>query len=244
MSVRMLARLPVLLLIVLFVVGTSAQVRAHEITAPRILVTGQGSDAIAPDMAVVNLTVTRQAKTARAALDANSAAMSKVIAAMESLGIARRDLQTANFSIQPDYSRPSRQGNGAMEAPRIVGYTVRNGLTVRVRDMAAVGVVLDKAVSLGVNEGGNIQFTNADASEAISRARVRAVENAQQKARTLAAAAGVTLGPVQEISEQSYEPSPLRMGRAEMAMAADSVPVVGGENTYRVSVNITFGIAP
>lgn len=215
---------------------------SHEKASHRISVSGQGTDAIAPDMAVLNLTVTREAKTARAALDANSRAMSKVIAAMEALEIARRDLQTANFSIAPKYTRPARSSNGSAQAPQIVGYTVRNGLTVRVRDMDNVGVVLDQAVTLGVNEGGNIQFTNADASEAITRARIRAVENAKRKAQTLAKAAGVKLGEVQEISEHSYEPAPMRMGRAEMAMAADSVPVVGGENSYRVMVNITYGI--
>lgn len=243
MTKRMLSGVSNFLLL-LILLGVTGIASAHESVAPRISVTGQGSDAIAPDMAVLTMTVTREAKTARAALDANSAAMAKVIAQMESLDIARRDLQTANFSISPNYSRPVRNSNGSSEAPRIVGYTVRNGLTVRVRDMAKVGVVLDRAVSLGVNEGGNIHFTNADASEAVSRARVRAVENAQEKARTLARAAGVKLGAVQEISEHSYEAAPMRMARAEMAMAAaDSVPVAGGENTYRVTVNITYNIA-
>lgn len=229
--------------LLLFSLGLSAPGAAHENAEPKISVTGQGSDAIAPDMAVLSLTVTRQAKTARAALDANSNAMSKVIAAMEAQGIARRDLQTANFSIQPNYSRPPRNSNGTAQAPQIVGYTVRNGLTVRVRDMTKVGVILDKAVTLGVNEGGNIQFTNADASEAINRARVRAVENAKRKAETLAKAAGVKLGKVHDISEHSYEPAPMRMGRLEMAMdSAASVPVAGGENSYRVNVNISYQI--
>lgn len=234
-------RLPSFLLLVC--IGLAAPAAAHDTATPRISVSGQGTDAIAPDMAIVNLTVTREAKTARAALDANSQAMSKVIAAMEGLAIARRDLQTASFSISPNYTRPARTSNGSAQAPRIVGYTVRNGLTVRVRDMDKVGVVLDKAVTLGVNEGGNIQFTNADASEAITRARIRAVEHARRKAQTLATAAGVSLGAIQEIGEHSYEPAPMRMGRAEMAMASsDAVPVVGGENSYRVTVNITYSI--
>ena len=105
---------------------------ASEDPAPRILVLGEGSVDIAPDMAVLNLSVMREAATAREALTANSAAMVKVLDAMTALGIEKRDLQTANFSIQPRYTNPPRQGIGAGDARKLVGYTVRNGLTVRV----------------------------------------------------------------------------------------------------------------
>ena len=44
-------------------------------SSERIVVVGQGSVDLVPDMAVLALTVTREAKTARAALDANSSAM-------------------------------------------------------------------------------------------------------------------------------------------------------------------------
>ena len=212
---------------------------------PRILVTGEGSVDLAPDMAVLTLTVTRQAETARAALDANSSAMRDVQTAMKTKGIEARDLQTSGFSIQPNYFYPPQQPSGKREPPKIVGYTVRNSLTVRVRDISAVGGILDKSVSLGVNEGGNIMFTNEDPSEAISKARVKAMQHAIKKAKTLAGAAGVKSGQILEISEQSYSPRPMPMARAEMAMmgrSADSVPVAAGENTYKVTVNVSFAI--
>lgn len=211
---------------------------------PRILVTGEGSVDLAPDMAILSLTVTRQAETARAALDANSLAMQDVQAAMTNAGIEARDLQTSDFSIQPNYFYPPQQPSGSREPPKIVGYTVRNSLIVRVRDIGAVGVILDKSVSLGVNEGGNITLTNADPSGAITSARVKAMQHAIDKASTLAGAAGVKTGRILEISEQSFSPRPIPMARAEMAlgMSADSMPVAAGENTYSVSVNVTFAI--
>lgn len=211
---------------------------------PRILVTGQGSIDLAPDMAVLGLTVTREAVTARKALDANSAAMKKVLAALKAEGIAERDLQTANFSIQPRYVYPQPTASGERKPRRIVGYTVRNSLTVRIRDIDNVGAILDKSVGLGVNEGGNIMFTNDDPSSAIGKARTLAVEDAVSKAKTLTKAAGVKTGRILEISEQSFPSHPMPIARAEMAMArsADSVPMATGENTYRVNVNITFEI--
>lgn len=211
---------------------------------PRITVSGEGSVSLPPDMAVLVLTVTREAPTARQALDANTKAMKEVLAAMRAEGIADKDLQTANFSIQPKYTYPPRISSNKSEAPRIVGYTVRNSLSVRVRKISAVGAILDRAVTLGVNEGGNILFTNDDPSDAITQARVEAMQEAMAKARTLAGAAGVEVGRVLEISEHSQRPRPMPMARAEMAMAAsaDAVPVATGENTYKVTVNLSVAI--
>jgi uncharacterized protein YggE len=213
-------------------------------TVSRILVTGQGSIDIAADMAVLTLTVTRDEETARAALDANSAAMSDVLSAMKSEGIKERDLQTSDFSIQPRYFYPPNKPATNHQPPRIVGYTVRNSLTVRIRDISALGEILDTSVTLGVNEGGNIVFTNDDPSAAITQARVKAVKDAMAKAKTLAGAAGVKVGKLLEISEQTHNPRPMPMVRAErsMAMSADSVPVATGENTYKVTVSMSFAI--
>ena len=93
-----------LLIVTLFALILSTVSAAdNDESTPRILVSGEGSTDLAPDMAVLSLTVTRQAETARAALDANSSAMSDVQTAMTSAGIEPRDLQTSGFSIQPNY---------------------------------------------------------------------------------------------------------------------------------------------
>jgi uncharacterized protein YggE len=222
--------------------GTSC--RAGEEQVPRILVTGEGSVELAPDMAVLTLTVTREAATAAAALEANSSAMGEVLAAMKAEGIEDRDLQTADFSIRPKYVYPPSRSKGEAEAPRIVGYTVRNSLSVRVRDIGRVGAILDRSITLGVNEGGNIAFGNDDPSAALGQARTEAMHAAMAKAETLARAAGARVGRILEISEQSFNPRPRPMARAEMAMArsAEAVPVATGQNAYKVTVNVAFAI--
>jgi uncharacterized protein len=233
------------LLIACLLLGLSAPgLTASDQPKPSIRVTGEGVTDIAPDMAILELSVLREAPTARAALDANSAAMEKVMAAMRAEGIEARDLQTANFSIQPKYHYPPAKPGSHRPPPELVGYTVRNSLNVRVRDIANVGAILDKSVTLGVNEGGNIRFTNADPSAAIEQARIKAVAAAVAKVNTLASAAGVKPGEFLEISEQSYTPQPMQMARAERMMAsdADAVPIATGENSYRVRVSIAVEI--
>lgn len=228
----------------LFALTVGVSCLADDDQVPRILVMGEGSVELAPDMAILTLTVTREAETATAALDANSSAMNEVLAAMQAEDIEARDLQTSGFSVQPRYVYPKSRASGEAEPPRIVSYTVRNSLTVRVRDITRVGVILDKSISLGVNEGGNLVFGNDDPSTALTQARVMAMKDAVAKADTLAEAAGVKAGRILEISEQSFNPRPKPMARAEMAMmrSADAVPVAAGESTYRVTVSATFAI--
>lgn len=220
---------------------------AHEEKVERsiISVSGTAKANVAPDLAILNLGVLRHAKTARQALDANNTAMKEVLASMKEAGIAERDLQTSNFSIGPryDYHRPKK--GEIQKPPRIVGYNVSNNLTVRVRDLSKVGEILDRSVTLGVNSGGNIHFTNDDPKAAISIARAKAMKNAIEKASVLTQAANVDLGAIISIDEHSSRPQPIRMARNKMmaeAMVADAAPIAAGENTYSVSVNVRWEI--
>lgn len=227
--------------------SASAPAFADEAKTPEpgvISVSGEGVAAVAPDMAVISLTVLREAETAREALDANNAAMADVLAAMKAEGIAERDLQTGAFSVQPRWVYPVNK-DGQNEEPRITGYTVNNTLTVRIRDLSRLGAILDSSVSLGVNQGGDIVFTNDDQDKIREAARLDAVTKARAKAEAMTAALGVSLGRITQISENSYAAPPMPIARAEMAMmakAADQVPVASGENEYRVTVSVTWEI--
>lgn len=210
-----------------------------QVAVPRIVVTGEGEATARPDMAVLTLAVMREADTAREAMTGVNEDMAKVIAAMKEAGIEARDLQTSGLQINPRYHYPSSSGGEGR--PRIDGYQVTNTLTVRVRDIEKVGEVIDRSVTLGVNQGGGIRFTNDDPEPILTEARKRAVENAAAKARTLAEAAGVALGPVLEISEQSFTPPPMPyMARAAAQDMAEKAPIEAGENAYRVSVTVTY----
>ena len=209
--------------------------------APRIVVGATGEVAVVPDMATLRLTVLRDGETARTALDAANEAARAVIAALKAQGIAERDLQTSGLMVQPQYAYPQPTERPA--APRITGYQVTNTITARLRDLTKVGAVIDEAVTLGVNQGGDIVFGNADPRPALAEARKRAVQEARAKAEVLAAAAGVALGDVREISETAGIAQPMPIDAKVLRMeAADTVPVEAGENTYRVDVQVIWDI--
>ncbi|MFD1747052.1 SIMPL domain-containing protein [Rhizobium helianthi] len=207
-------------------------------------VSGEGIATVAPDMAVVSLSVTRVADTAAEALTQNNEAMRGVLDALKADGVAERDVQTGEFSIFPRYSDPQTSQKDGNPQPQIDGYQVTNSITVRVRDLTKLGGLIDKSVKLGVNQGGQITFTNHDPKAALQDARRKAVADAMEKAKTLAEAAGVALGPVLTIEENNLRPQPVPMMRMAMAKEADSVPLAGGENNYTVVVNMRFDIKP
>jgi hypothetical protein len=213
-------------------------IAADSLPPPRIIVSGEGQSTVAPDLALLTLSVMREAKTARAALDANNDAMAAVIAAMKSAGIKDRDLQTAGIQINPRYNYTNKP-DGSQEA-ELVAYQVTNTLSVRIRDIDKTGEILDKAVSLGVNQGGGISFSNDDPKAAVTEARKKAVADAMAKAKTLAGAAGVSIGQVLEITEQNIAPAPMPINAKAFDAAGAAVPVQAGENAYAVQVTVTF----
>ncbi|NDV85415.1 DUF541 domain-containing protein [Aurantimonas aggregata] len=212
-------------------------------TPPTITVTGTGEASARPDQALATFTVLRTAETARAALDQANEAMREVSGGMRELGAEDRDLQTSGFSINPQYRYDNTEGS--QQPPTIVGYEVRNTLTVRVRDLARLGEILDQAVTLGVNQGGEIRFDLAEPGPVEDAALKDAVADATATARLIAEAAGVTLGTVRQIHENvGMAPPPMPFATMKMRAngAAESVPVEAGENSFNASVSMVFAI--
>jgi uncharacterized protein YggE len=203
-----------------------------------ITVSGDAEVAGKPDQARLSAGVVTQAETAAAALNANSAAMNRVFAALRMAGIPENRMQTSNFSVQPQYPpfRPENQ-----EPQRIIGYQVSNNVTVTVDDLTKVGPTLDALVRSGANQLGGIQFTIADPKPLAERARTLAVADGASKARTLAMAAGVTLGPLVSMQETMVG-RPIPVFAMARAVAAEATPIAEGEERVSVTVQMVYAI--
>ncbi len=204
----------------------------------RIVVTGDGSVWVSPDYAQIKGGVTTHGKTAKEATDANSKLMATVTAALRSAGIEQKDMQTAQFSVQPVYAPPQPNAE-----PKLTGFSVSNRLGVTIRQIADVGDILDRLIAAGATDVGNVEFMHSDASKALDQARAAAIADAQRKAEIYARAAGVNLGRIVSISEASgyAPPGPMMAMRAAGAMAA--VPISSGEDTLHVRIVVGFDIA-
>lgn len=218
--------------------ATALPLRAQDI-APRLTVTGTGEVGAAPDLARFDAGATAEAATAAAALAATSAAMTDIRAVLDGAGIAPADIRTTALSLSPVWSNSYGSGSGK---PRITGFQARNQVTVTLRDLAALGPLLDDLATAGANQLGTIRFDLSDEAAALDAARVAAVADARRKAALYAGAAGVTLGPLIRLAEGT--PRIDRPMMAEMALAADSrgVPVSEGTLTLRADVTLVYAI--
>jgi hypothetical protein len=226
----------------------AAAIASPAFAAGSMQMTGHGEVTAAPDTADVSSGVTTQATTARDALDANTAAMTQLVATLKAAGVDAKDIQTSNFSVSPVYVYPSQQdSNGQQQPPKIVGYSVSNQVTVHVRDLKALGSILDQSVSVGANTIGGIAFSVDDPSALFAEARKAAFADAKAKADLYAQAAGVELGPISQINEQQGNSSPIQPVAFKVAaLAADRapVPVEAGQLTYSIDVNVNWDLAP
>jgi hypothetical protein len=205
--------------------GLAAQLRAEGIT-----VTGAGVATAAPDRAEISFGVISQGRTASQALSANDAAMQRVVAALRAAGIAAADLQTQAFSVSP---RNSEEGE------EILGYTAQNTVAATLRELGRAGAVIDAAVAAGANQVYGPSLSRSNARELYQNALRSAVSDAHAKAEVLASAAGVSLGPVVGVAEQSDVPVSDQGGR-EAAPAA--VQIEPGTQQIRATLVVTFAV--
>jgi uncharacterized protein YggE len=207
-------------------------------TASRTLtMSGRGEVRAAPDMVMLLSGVTSQAPNAAEAVSANNAQMQSVFAALKKLGVADKDMQTANFNVSPEMT------GGANNQPvRITGYRVNNEVRVTLNDVGKLGAALDALVAAGANQMNGIEFSVKNDAPLLAEARGDAVADARTKAEAYAKAAGVSLGPILSVSENDNEgPRPI-FRAAPMALAAKAVPVAAGEESVSASVSIVWEI--
>ncbi|WP_313434284.1 SIMPL domain-containing protein [Novosphingobium sp.] len=213
-----------------------------------LTVNAQGSSTRTPDMAGFSAGVTTQGATASEALNANSTRMTQVIASLKRAGVADKDIQTSNLSVNPVYAQPKRQPDGSfVDGPReIVGYEASNNVSVRQRKLDDMGKVIDALVKAGANQVNGPNFSLSQPDAALNEARVAAIKDARARADLYAGAAGMRVTRVVSITESGgYAPAPV-MFRAKAAM--DSLgaapPVAAGELETNVNVTVQFELAP
>ena len=128
-----------------------------------------------PDIAVMTTGVQTEGKTAAEAIAENARQMASVFRAVEAAGIAKKDMQTSNFSLQPRYDYSNRGS-----PPRLTGYMATNQLSVTVRELDDLGETMDALVSAGSNQFNGLRFALDDPSDAKDDARVLAMKKARE----------------------------------------------------------------
>jgi len=207
--------------------------------AEGISVSGSGSAFGAPDVAVFQLGVSVLKPSVKEARQQAASAMQDVVDSMKDNGIEEKDIQTTRFSVYAEYDyRDSEQ--------KLRGFRVTNIVTAKLRDIDKTGDVLDDVIEAGGDlvEVQSVNFTIDDPDDLREEARREAVDDARQKAETLAELAGVKMGKPLSISESGGPAPTLYRGEAEMAEAAPAAPtpIEVGEMEVVIDVQIVYAI--
>jgi len=203
-----------------------------------ISVSGVGTVSTSPDIGWFTATVVTQAGTAAEAEQLNNNAMSRVISALKNAGIGDKDIQTVDYRLEPIYQEAKEPG----QMPVLVGYSVRNSIRVTVNDLPSVGKMIDLAISNGSNDVSGVYFglSKAKEQQAQTQALDLAVNDANNKAKTIADSMGVKLvGPISV--SLGYYYAPVRVDLKEAA--AQPVPIQPGQLEYTVNVQIAYAFS-
>ncbi len=230
--------IPVLAVTALATPAAAAEVQIQA-QAPVVELTVSDTVRAKPDIAQVSAGVTTRAHSAQEAMRQNAAQMQKVVDRLKALGIADKDIQTANFNLNAQFNYPNGGGS-----PVFTGYQVSNQVTVKLRRIDKTGEVLDALVAAGANNINGPSFMIDDPTAMQQAARTQAYQHGQAMAQAYARMAGYTGVRLLEVSENVQVGGPPPPAPPQpVAFSAErgpSTPIVPGEVGTTVTLTVKY----
>lgn len=208
-------------------------------TLRQITVEAEGRVMAAPDVAVVSFGFSASAPSAAEAQEKNTQVMNALIEKLAALGIDKKDIQTASYSLAPKYKYTEKEG------PVPDGFEASQSVTVKIRDLSKGGKVLALVGEAGANIVSGLNFAIDDVEVYRARARLLALARARQKAKELARALGVRFVGIVGYYESPDGATPFYGlgGPAALERAAAPAPIIEpGSNEISVRVSVTYEI--
>lgn len=201
--------------------------------ANTVYVSAEGKYESAPDTAVVQFVISAQEDMAKDAYSRASQEAEQLRQILRSNGVDPKMAEIGFFSLQPvyDYRTPKR---------KITGYRVTTSVSLKLKDFAKVGSIVGSVGDQEWAENVSLNYTLDD----IDAAKLRAVDDAFQRARAEAAAVaragGRALAELSYASVDTYEQvrvlaAPVPM-RAQAAGARAEVTPTGEFSPQKVTV--------
>ncbi len=204
-----------------------------------IWVSGQGKVTVTPDIAGLSLGTSAQATSVADAQAQAATAMDKVMAALASGGVDKKDIQTRQFSVD----QVTRWDDKSQQQV-VLGYRVTNMVIAKIRKIDKAGAIIDAVAAAGgdFTRINSISFSVDDPSPYYEEARQKAMADALAKAEQLAEFSGVELGKPTYISEGTlYLPVIYREAAME-APAPAPTPISPGEIELTLTVQVVYAI--
>ena len=209
-------------------------------SANTVTVTGVGHVAVVPDQLAFDLSVSVLRDDLDQALDDGNTAMKAVVDTLKSSGVADKDVQTTDLSMNPEYT-PRKKG----QPPVLIGYRVTQSVAVTVEDFDKASAIVTAALNAGGSgvrlNGLRLQVGDPDGS--LEPARTAAVEQARAKAEEYAAEAGRELGEIVSISEvndRAFNQDGLSYRAADAVAASAAFPIQAGQQDLTANIVVVY----
>lgn len=196
------------------------------------------------DSARISVAVVTQGRNLEQVSSENAGKTKAVIQAIKGLNIKDLKLKTSNYRVTPQRDYKARP-------PKIKGYEVHNAIEITLEGFEPeplsknVSMMIGKALESGSNNINHIQFYIKNKSALEKEALKQSTQEAMDRARTLAEAAGVKLKRIVSLSTQPIHiPTRQHMLRAAgmNTEASAAPPIEIGESQIRVQVSIAYEI--
>ena len=210
--------------------------------AQTLTVEGKGTVQIAPEFARMSASVSHTAETAAAAQAAADRVMTRLLAGVDALPVAKDSIDAGQIRIQPRY-----RWNPRAEMQEFQGYEATRVLAFKLTSLDSLGEALEMLSEQGATTVDAPQYGSAQSPDARKRALAIAYARALADAETLAEAAGLTLGHPENISTGPQRAPVFRaMNRdAPVAMSAEMAPrYEPGQLSVSASVSVIFTATP
>ncbi|QDK44732.1 hypothetical protein DOM22_05925 [Bdellovibrio sp. ZAP7] len=206
-----------------------------------IIVSGTSEKGLDPNLVSMTVEVWSKAQTAKVAQQTAANQFRQVKKVFDDFKIKKEDIQTDNYSLNPEYVYDQKT-----QTNKMVGFRVVQSLVVTLRKVDEAGPFLDALVTdkQTKDSGVNVNSINWDSdkrSAAETSALGDAVRATKVKAEEIAKAAGVKIKGVTRIShgaQTTQPPVPLMRNFAMKAMA-DSAPTELSAGQIKVRVEVT-----
>jgi uncharacterized protein YggE len=225
-------------ILALLVMGiTQAQVQEQKAVVPQISVTGEGKIKVVPDQAVVTVGFQNTGKDAKEVKTLNDEVVDKVIKFLKKSGIPNTDYKTNNVSLGKNYDYEKKKYN----------FQANQTLIITLKDLSKYDEIMMGLNDAGINNIQGVEFKSSKMEEYEREARKKAMLNAKQKATDYVSVLGQKVGKALLITDASnvYFPQPMYKGNMmAMAAEADSVKetLAIGEIEINTTVNVTFAL--
>ncbi|MFA6256060.1 MAG: SIMPL domain-containing protein [Candidatus Absconditabacterales bacterium] len=209
-----------------------------------ISVMGEGKASVAPDMLVINVSISELAASTDLAQSQANDKVNKLKEILKAADIANKDIKTTNVNVYPEYDRSNASGR------KLLGYRAQQSITINVSGEnfgEKGGNIVTQISKIGGVNVDNTYFDLKNKDVAYQGAREKALTDARTKAEQLAKASGVTLGKPVIITDNSYSnPTPIYYAKAEgMGATADTAvsnALSPGETEVTINVNVIYEI--